>query len=198
MENPVVITSMGRSGSTVLFYSIEGSLRSHSGFYRTLSDCGYRFGRVYKTHGYPPENYSNDPLFIWTFSDPFEIILSLKRRAEINLGWTKGHFENMGGVSYEDCENLFKEDCLALEEQFKKWHKEQSFPLVTVKYRAIWKNERKIEEFLQREVNLPPFSPRKKRFPKLSEKNRQEIKNTYKSLREKWKEVPDFKQWPIL
>lgn len=196
MDNTIIVGSLGRSGSTALYQSIGQTIKySLTDFQSNLNSCQYNKGYVYKTHDFPPDNPPEHTKFIWTFSDPYEIVLSvLNQENEKGMQWIKNHFDHLNG-EFSRYDDILDYDAFHLEEHFDKWYKQQDFDLLTIKYRDIWKKQRQLSRFVGNNVDLPIFSDREDRFSKLDKDKKKRIKNTYGELHSKVNRADNFKIW---
>lgn len=197
IDNCVIVASMGRSGSTALYNSIAKTVGYSSRnirFVKRLDDCDYEKGKIYKTHDFPPDNAPDHAKFIWTFADPYEVMLSVINQESNDDFSIKQHFYNLR-ANYNFYHNVYYADVMRLEEHFDQWYREHSFDLLTVKYHSIWNRERDISRFIGISFNLPPFFPRQERINKIDEHKRELLGNTYKDLYEKVERAEDIKIW---
>lgn len=195
-DNTIVVGSLGRAGSTVLYQSIGQTVKYKlTDFQDNLSDSDYEKGYVYKTHDFPPTNSPDHIKFIWTFADPYEIVLSvLNQEEKKGIDWVKNHFNNLKG-EFDKYDNILNYDAMRLEEHFDKWYQDHNFELLTIKYRSIWKKQREMSRFIGSYIDLPVFNDREDRFSKLDEDKKEQLKDTYGNLHDKVEKAEDFKVW---
>lgn len=194
----IVVGSLGRSGSTALYKSmldVVGYSIRKSKFQNNLDDCPYKRNAIYKTHDFPPSNPPNYVTFIWTFADPYEIVLSvLNQENEKGMNWILKHFEHLNGEFYK-YDDILNYDCLHLEEHFDRWYQNHNFPLLTIKYRSVWHRQNDLSRFVGSYVDLPPFSDRDSRFKELDDDKREMLEDTYGDLHDKIEKAESFKVW---
>lgn len=195
-DNTIVVGSLGRAGSTVLYQSIGQTMQYKlTNFQNNLSNCEYKKGYVYKTHDFPPSNPLNHVKFIWTFADPYEVVLSvLNQEDKKGLKWIKNHFEHLNG-EFDKYDDIYDYDALHLEGHFDKWYKKHNFDLLTIKYRSIWEQQRKLSRFTDVYIDLPVFNDREDRFSKLNQDKKDRLRDTYGNLHDKINKAKDLKIW---
>ncbi len=168
----IVIASIGRSGSTVLYKSILGprqgflsrKLRKRDSFQQDLAKETMRPGAIIKTHDFPEPllRRSEKIKVVFCFGSALEAALSVYGKSIRNdQGWIRNHLEHLhatGGI-----EDLLSVDILRMGEQILSWATFQAVPVLCVKYDALWSNQEEIGEFCGRTLELPV---RKGRTPK--------------------------------
>ncbi len=194
--NCVIVDSMGRAGSGVLCHHIGKTTKYEGGQFKvSLDRYDYEPGSLLKTHDFPPNDPPSHAKFIWTFADPYEVVISVMNQIENEgLDWVKQHARNLNGEPNR-VNDLPIYDALHLEENFDRWYSPHNFDVVTVKYRSIWDKLDKLSEFIGDQIELPEYNPREKKIDKVDEDIRESIKQTYGSLYKKVKEAEDYKEW---
>ncbi len=202
---PIIICSIGRSGSTLIYKSIGSAIRKkHFKYFpsaigqQLTRGGGYWFpkdklfpGRVHKSH-MPPEFYPNDTNanIIFLYSRPSDSVLSVLSNKNRNNGfWIKQHFENLNVKANIDL--ITKKDILGIEKQIDGWLNKRGVKRLILKYEKIWENKSEIEEFLNLPLNLPDF---KKRSPLSHEASNleKECRHYYQRLDKKFEKLEDI------
>lgn len=204
-KESIVINSYGRSGSTMLAESIAtsavpGQSNYFNRFRRKIlyytawnlnSDCNTP-NLIYKSHDYPPQVDTTSKKYIYIFSDPTEVVLSLLRvfeeKGEI---WMRQHFENLKSKYVDNFLSIINHDTLNLERHFDCWLSEKRLRVAFVRYEKLWENEKKLSEFIGFSLKLPQYKERKARQqydPQVITK----IRSTYYSLNSKISKCEDF------
>ncbi len=205
IDCPVVVNSFGRSGSTVLVDSIvDGVVRVRNSRIRSivkrsvsipawsLENTRLHRGIVYKTHDYPPSCYLKKGVrMIYTFSNPLDVVLSLLRLWEdLGDGWMESHYKHLGVEYTVAFSEIVNQDRLMLEKHLDAWLGERRIPIAFVRYETMWKNQKKISDFLGSKVELPMWRERKPK--EVSRDLVKSILNTYKPLQDKIDGLSDF------
>jgi len=197
-NNCIVVASLGRAGSTLLYNSILEIIGYHFGepmLINNLDDCEYQKGAIYKTHDFPPDNPPNHAKFIWTFADPYEIVISvLKQEQKEGVNRIKKHFKHLNG-NFNRYDDIFDYDAMRLEEHFDRWYSEQSFDLLTIKYKSMWNYQNQLSQFVGSYIDLPTFNDRGERFKQLDKERQDKLVDTYSELHNKIEEANKFKRW---
>jgi len=196
MNNTIIVGSLGRAGSTTLYQSIGQTIQYNlTNFQDNLKQCDYQKKCVYQTHDFPPNNLPKHTKFIWTFADPYEIVLSvLNQGKKKGVNWVEDHFDHLKG-NFDKYDNIFNYDAMRLEKHFDEWYKNHSFELLTIKYRTIWKEQRKLSRFIGNYIDLPMFNDREDRFSKLDKGEKKKLEDTYGELHNKIENAENFKVW---
>ena len=202
---PIIVASMGRSGSTLLYQSISEALANENfPFLPTL--IGARLssggmwdpskklfnGMVHKTHLHADEIATNSGAkVIFLFSTPSEVVLSVIRNKKRKGGrWIKKHFMHLKANGR--LEEITSKDVLRIEEQIDGWIKKSGTERLILRYEKIWNLQSEIEKFINLKINLPI----KKNLTQLNF-DAQEIKDDcqrfYFDLDEKVRKYPDIK-----
>jgi hypothetical protein len=194
-NSPVVVASMGRSGSTMLAKSIAKSasiigslyddkplIRKGGGNFHGLKK---RDGVIYKTHGYPPNKYRKVTKYVYIYDDPYLVVSSMYRKVR-NKGdiWIKKHANNLE-VKKQVTHEFLKEDCLELEKHFDSWCKFDAPNKLITSLDQVWKNKSEISKFLEFELQLPKKRKRKSSIKCLPKSKRKKVKKVYKNLKKK-------------
>ena len=205
---PIVVASMGRSGSTVLSDAIcDANWRRafaavrHTRYRRSMLRQAWRLnavklqaGYIYKTHDLPPGNGGKSGArFVYTFADPFDVISSLLALGRRNgMNWINRHATHMIGGRLVDLEELLDNDVLCLESHFESWLAFQAPNVAGVRYDRLWEQEQVIAEFLGIPLRLPPRLRRGSSPGTLSPGQFRRLEQTYGALREKIGRIPIF------
>ena len=193
-KKTIVIAGMGRCGSTLLFKSVGGSWEKsiREIFVRDLREEDIQPGRILKTHDFAPEFLPPYVKVVYLFGDPFEIVLS---------SWDKmkqkditQHVIHMHGA-VERQEHMFSEDVFRLEENFHSWHREHSYPVLTVRYETMWQNLDSIRDFIGKPVSLPSYKKRWNYLEGMTKSELTSLRKTYGRLKDKVTTAPDVTIW---
>ena len=180
-KGEIFVSSMPRSGSTMLCRAIEGLPQSNT-WNQNKAEI------VWKSHrpSSPSLPYGCSKA-IYVFGDPVLAVISTQNR----FSKDKKHFRNCG--CYKDLSDIdiYKRDEMNLEETFDSWYnREHSYPVCCVRYESIWKHKSKIEDFLDHNINLPEKRERNTTF---CYDRDLELLYTYESLICKAEQAQDFK-----
>ncbi len=164
---PILVASMSRAGSTVLFRSLRSSwTRARFGpLARGLEPFAFevawrleeaRFlpGVVYKTHDLPqfaPRDCRLKVLF--TYRKATEVALSVaNQRLRHGPGWFQRHEAHMrAGGGYEA---FLRGDTLGLERQVDRWMAAEGLDVLGVHYDSLWTRRAELEAFVGFPVRL--------------------------------------------
>jgi hypothetical protein len=205
LERGIVVNSYGRSGSTMLVKSIIDSIVSErSRFYKTifrecvsypawdLNSNNIESFFVYKTHDYPPQKATQHIRYIYIFSDPVEVVLSLLRMfRDSGSDWMRVHFQHLKSDYVETFYSIIDRDTLGLERHFQSWLLEKRLPVAFVRYETLWQNAEKLKDFLEISLHLPPHRQREARKDADTEIV-EKLEHTYDSLRSTVFSCEDF------
>ena len=192
---PLIVASMGRSGSTLVVDALREAM-SQARFPKALHRQGLRIvadeawdldrktfrpGVVYKTHGLAdelPEDSGAQVVFL--FGSALDAALSvLACRDRYPDGWITDHFDHLrASGSFDD---LGHWDVLRFGEQLDGWIGKSGTRRMILHYDALWDNEDKLAEFTGVPLRLPP---RRERTGATSAdaKNRARFAKTYAAL----------------
>jgi len=202
LEYPVVVASCGRSCSTLLTHYIAksaakinlkiGSYVASHGLVMyewDIEDVEPKKGLVYKTHDYPPSRKSGkfqNVKFVYTYSDPYEIIPSLIRKEnELGASWIRGHANRLK-KSVSKVEEAYNNDVFGLEYNFDSWVNCGYLDVICLRRDCIWSEKEKIEEHIGTDIKLPSMRDRKSSIKNIKSKSAiNSIKKTYKSMHKK-------------
>lgn len=166
---PVIVASMGRSGSTVCYNAIaQGMARERFGYLSSLKKnatrslawdvANYPFkpGTVYKTHALAhelPASFTGKVVF--TFGQASDAALSVVAcRQKYGDEWVAEHFEHL--CANGDFSELGERDVLRFEEQIDGWINLQGHDIMAIRYDALWDHPDELAAFLGFPVRLPP------------------------------------------
>lgn len=160
----------------------------------------YKKGYVYKTHDFPPAYLPPHVKVIYLFGNPVDLVLSAKQLDGLTVNPPDErftgldlHIRNFRG-NFSEKEQLFEKDVLRLEDNFNRWYKQQSFPLLAIRYETLWENQDAIKEFTgYGNFKLPPQRPRKDIKSKCDEALLEKIRGIYVGLEKKIKTCDDAK-----
>lgn len=199
---PVVIASMSRSGSTMLYRKVVSRwLDIRFGpdgpeLLPCFADAAWRLdqtpligGVVYKTHDLP-ENLprSARAKVVFTYRKASDVALSIADKyANFGDPWFHSHRHHLGGSGgYED---FLRADTLGLERQIDRWSAAEGLDVLGLRFETLWDHQRELDEFLGFAVKLRQRrpSPRPPAPPALVER----LGETYGALDRKIAAMPD-------
>ena len=159
MIRTIIVASMGRCGSTLLFKALGGAWEKSI---REIFICDLAAdilpGRILKSHDFAPAALPPHVKVVYLFGDPYGIVLSnwdkMKRKDIVQ------HFIHLHGY-YDRKERMLEEDVLRLKENFRSWHRPHPYPVLTVRYETMWQNVDALRSFTGLPVDLPPCQPRR-------------------------------------
>lgn len=201
---PVVVSSMGRSGSTLIYKSLCNGM-SHKRFGTTrfkteslirdeawrLEDSPLKNGQVYKTHDFPHALIPSDRLrVVFLFGSASDAARSVLR-CETSYGpdWTTEHFVHLAATG--DIDEVPNRDVLRFEEQLDSWLSIQSVPVVGLRYEDLWNagTEEVLSHFVGFRVSLPKRKQRESAGMNFGDLESQ-LASTYAALDKKISALP--------
>ena len=192
-DTAVIVTGMGRCGTTLLYDALLEYGFKETTFLDTCRECFiFRYGRVYKTHYLPPDKLHYNVKMIYMFGNPYDIVISATR--QIN-SWGKLHHEHLGSDLFVGNNELYYKDTLQLHRHFDMWYRQQGFSFISLKYETLYEdyNRRILNQYLGLELQLPPYSKRESDWG--HHPHRQDIINTYMNLYEKIECADSVRIW---
>lgn len=151
MLQPVVVASMGRSGSTLVYNAlVEGVARARFGLFASrlagvVRDVAWDFssqpfanGRIYKTHGFPDGLTAGDrPRVVFLFGSASDAARSVLH-CDITYGraWIEEHFVHLTATG--TIKELPKRDVLRFGEQLDAWLGCEAVPVLALRYEDLW------------------------------------------------------------
>lgn len=165
----ILIASMGRSGSTLIFEAVAEHLardlfsspafalkRVVRGFAWRLDEDPIIQGVVYKTHDLSRNLTPNVPLkAVFVFCAASDSVLSVRRCYEkFGAAWVDEHFEHLRADG--DFEELLERDVLRIADQIDCWTQEDRFDVLALRYETLWQQEETLSDYLGFRVRLPP------------------------------------------
>jgi hypothetical protein len=202
-QRPIVIASMSRSGSTMLYKAVAaswGELRFGSSAARLMplfTESAWKLdetpligGVLYKTHDLPehlPRGARAKVIF--TYRKASDVALSIAdRRAQRGEKWFLRHRIHLRGKG--DYETFLKKDSLGLEAQIDRWSEAQGLDVLGLRYETLWDHAREIDDFLGFKVQMPENrgSLRKPEPTAIAE----QLTQTYAALDRKIAAMPDL------
>lgn len=194
-DPPIIVAGLGRCGTTLVTKALSRDRGYKHTFTVNLSNGSFINRMVYKTHSYPTlESFPENIKVLFLFGDLTDIILSTTKK--INF-WGESHYKHLHSDKFEPNEDLFYKDLLGLENHFNKWYRSHKFPMMSIRYEALFdkKTLSDIESFLGFQLKLPAYkerSSKSKRHPAYDL-----IRNTYSSLEEKINNAEDSRIWTV-
>jgi hypothetical protein len=147
----IIIPSMGRCGSTALFYAIRACIPPHEGrFVHYLADADIQDGEIIKTHDRAPDVIPDHWRVIYLHGDPEAIRRSVLVQSD---EWKRAHFEHFGKVFADDQTSLIDSDGLDLAGNFASWRDSGA---MCIHYDDLFESAGIISEFLGVSITLPP------------------------------------------
>ena len=169
-RGPVIVASMGRAGSTLLFRAVTDAMTRRrfgwtsrlgralcAGVAFDLAGTRLRPGVVYKTHGYPDEIAAVRGLsVVYVFSRASAIATSVVScEPRYGRAWVDLHLQHVRADG--PFEDITRRDVLRLEDQYTAWlQTSHSFPVLALRYENLWENVDALSDFLKLKVALPP------------------------------------------
>ena len=180
----ILITSIPRSGSTMLFRAIADL----GGGSTTPADYA---GPHLKAHSFDPEAFvGRVDAAVFLFGDVISSVVSTRERR-----WTAEHFANCGAPELSpETADIFNTDCLNFERMFDAWSKAGPIPHACVRYEQLHELAPALSELLGSPIALPKKHRRRTKPNKLDPEVRAAIKAAYAPLVRKVKRAPDL-QW---
>ncbi len=173
LRSPIVVSSMGRSGSTLCTNAIADAVAKRSFGAKgrwlrkvarseawDLAEDRLAPNKIYKTHALPselPDNFSGRVVFVFGLaSDAALSVVSCKHR--YGDDWISKHFRHLRAVG--SFEELGHRDVLRFEEQIDGWTTLTGQDVLALRYDSLWDNVDVLSEFLGFEIKLPEQRPR--------------------------------------
>lgn len=203
---PIVVASMGRSGSTVVYKAlVSGIAAARFGTFakhgeRIVRDDAWDLGAaklqrgvVYKTHALCQELPRPTPAkVIFMYGSPTEAAISVAScRTRYGEEWLLRHFEHLRADGPPD--DIGERDVLRFNDQIKGWLGAEDIDLLGLRYETLWKHQERLCDFVGFKLTLPPQRKREKKdevSPELASK----IAQTYSALESRVAALPDFIQ----
>jgi hypothetical protein len=198
---PVVVASMGRSGSTLIHNAIsEGLARVRFGHSSRLTNrlvadyawdinaTHFRPGVVYKTHALAEELPSwPEVKVVFLFGSAVDAAVSVLNTHKIKGdAWITSHFQHLRAEG--EIDDLIDRDVLRFADQLEGWTSLSTHPVIALKYDELWENEAALSEFLGYQVTLPERKARSKKTidPTLIER----LRHTHDALEKRIAAMP--------
>ncbi len=159
----VVVASMGRAGSTLVFEALSAAsdMRPDPSFLPELAGARFEPGAVYKTHDYPDalEGVANLRV-VFVFGSASEAARSVffQERA-LGREWIRKHLAHL--KAERPFEALFDEDILRIGDQLDAWTGCPHTPVLSLRFDALWDNVDILRRFTGLRVRLPARRPRR-------------------------------------
>lgn len=202
-HTPILVPSIGRSGSTLLYKSIIAGLAKknrHLPEYLSSRLCAddswelgqkqFKMGVVYKTHDLPDAiTPDHNILSVFCFGSIIDSALSVFSGYErFGEDWIRTHFANLrSSAGFED---MLDSDALHFEVHMDKWFAHKNTPVLCVRYETLWEHQNEISEFLDIKVELP--TKRARHEKQIAPEILKRIQNTYAPLDKKYASYPDI------
>lgn len=203
-QPPIVVSSMGRSGSTLCTNAIADAVamrrfgvtgRWLRKFTRVkawdLAEDRLAPNRVCKTHALSdelPSDYSGRVVFVFGLaSDAALSVVSCKRR--YGDAWIAKHFQHLRAIG--SFEELGERDVLRFEEQIDGWTKLEGHDILALRYDSLWDNVGILSKFLGFDIVLPEQRPRTV-DKHIDQATIAKFRATYDALDRKIMAMPDY------
>jgi hypothetical protein len=197
-----IVASSGRTGTTVMCNSIKKALKGQEYKLATTKQIQKtpRWNHVTKTHGYPPQQLSNQSRLLFLFGNPYDSVCSYVRIVR-TLGESGEDFikeairltAKNNNVSIED---IFIKDIFQIEKRFDAFYRNHQYPVMTIKYETMWDFQAEIADFLEiPSFRLPNYRQRQSNFGFCTDEEHKQICETYKRIKEKIDRADDIKVW---
>jgi hypothetical protein len=182
----IVLCSLGRCGSTLLFDRIDAERKT---FIVDLSNLrGISHSCVIKTHDYFPKFWDTDFKFLFMVGDIYDIVASSYAKILSGVEGSQ-HFMNFKSDHTRDNQlKILDRDVLNLEKHFDSWYDayhNKNCEMMILKYEKLWDNIELVNNFLHTDVQLPERRDRKTGVFQLNEDQKDRIHKTYGSLNNK-------------
>lgn len=203
---PIVIASMGRSGSTLVFDSAsEGLAKIRFPFLknseiskRLVTDFlwdpyskSVRNGIVYKTHALGNEiPYQSKAKFIFVFGKASDAALSvISCQERYGNSWIERHLQHLRAKG--KFEEIPYKDVLGFDDQIESWKARSDLDRLFINYEALWDHQDEISDFCGFPFYLPERKERSGNFNHNNDLVKQ-IRTTYHELDVKIAEMPNI------
>lgn len=187
-ENPIIVASSGRAGSTMLFHSVLKSKYrckvnrkyAQRPLFHLHQLAGIKTGRVYKTHLLYDRLKDLDADIIFVYDDYGSTLSSFAGCIDkFGIPWAQQHIRNLESKC-TDPSQLGLEDILNYEQQLKQYVL-QNVPargsLVAIPYEYLWKVD--LTKLLGFPIKLPKHRPRQATTTRLSNNAHVDLMNRY-------------------
>lgn len=200
---PLVVASMGRSGSTLVWEALRRAVLEarfpglpHAQGLRLVSDQAWDLDRVrlargvvYKSHGLAHE-LPNDSgaKVVFLFGSATDAAISVMScRDRYGPSWISQHFEHLrANGPFED---LVRRDVLRFGEQLDGWIGKAGTQRLIIHYDALWDHEATLSDFTGVGISLPPRRPRSGAMA-VDAETRARFAETYAALDERIAALP--------
>ncbi|MEM7634648.1 MAG: hypothetical protein AAF299_08810 [Pseudomonadota bacterium] len=168
LEAPIIVSSMGRSGSTLCTNAIADAVAKRSFGVKgrwarkitraeawDLTEDRLAANKVYKTHALAselPSSFSGRVVFVFGLaSDAALSVVSCKHR--YGDAWIREHFRHLRAIG--SFEELGERDVLRFEEQVDGWSTLTGHDILALRFDSLWDNVGTLSEFLGFDIVLP-------------------------------------------
>lgn len=179
----ILISSLGRCGSTMLYNAIQCS---HKRFSLNVTQL---LEGVTKSHCYAPENINGRAIFL--IGDPYDIVKTSYRKI-IKKEEKNKHFQNFQvPTDYDYQLKILEQDVLRLENHFDSWYTIHNYPCLVFNYEYMWEYHEMLEDYTQHKIVLP--KKRNRKPVEITSQQEELIHHTYHSLKQKIDACGPFK-----
>lgn len=202
---PVLVASMGRSGSTLLYQAlVRGMARARFGSAlwlprRLCTDSAFDLGSarfqpgvVYKTHGFPGEVRPHPQLRgVFVFSSASEAAISVLACMDTyGRPWVQQHLHHLRASG--PVEEIVVRDVLRFGDQLDTWlGGSAAFPVLALRYEALWDNIDALAQFVGFPVILPTRRPRES-ASMVDDETKARVRRVYAELDARIAQMPDL------
>ena len=147
----IVLPSMGRCGSTALYFAIRACVPPHAGrFVHKLNKTTIHDGEIIKTHDKAPKVIPDNWKVIYLHGDKDAIYKSVLNQSN---EWKEQHFIHFGKRFINNEESVIFGDALGLDANYESWKKHGN--VLCIHYDNLFESEDIISEFLGVNITLP-------------------------------------------
>jgi len=190
-DAPIIVASMGRAGSTLVYHAIRKKCRNPRDrkFIETLAGATFERGTVYKTHDFPDALQGQDVKVVFLYSSASDSAKSVYNCRETKgAKWIEQHLRHL--KSSDSIGDLFNKDILRIGDQIDAWTTCTHTPVLGLRYETLWENVDVLREFTGLRIRLPKKESREpKNLPAELEAKCHEA---YAALDARIAAMPDF------
>jgi hypothetical protein len=188
----LVVASMGRSGSTLLYNAVSDAMTRSSPVgphmaRRVVRDVAWDLGSarlqrgvVYKTHDAAKDSLDGDDVrAIFVFGPASDSALSvISCRDRFGEAWVREHFKHLHADG--STEDLLHRDALGFRRLIESWTIARPYPILLLHYHHLWECQRQISDFIGAPVLLP--DQRARRHSHLEASTIQQVRRNFQEL----------------
>jgi len=183
----ILIASLPRAGSTMLFRAIaglpQGSTMPRNPFCKFVHDLSKIPNKPFlKTHSPAPKSLPKDIRVIYLYDDPVKCVVSARKKRWDKLSWYLNNWV------HDNEPDIYNKDDYGLEENFSSWISGHDYPVLAVRYESMWQRKKEIEKFVGFNFRLPE---KKERTTEIDDDLKYHLQTVYFQLSNRMQEVPD-------